>query len=86
MDFISRAGRRFFRCSSASCRSKRFLRREVWYCQRLGLFQPTVAIGLASVVPLDLEMLAEHFQLSLDGAQIPVDTRILELADAVHWR
>ncbi len=58
---------------------QRLLRREVRQRQPLRALQPAVAVGLAALVALDVEMLAEHLQLALDGAQVTLQARVLEL-------
>ena len=58
---------------------QRLLWCEIGHGQRFGLFQPTISVRFAAIITFDLEMLAEHSQLPLDGAQIAVDAGILQL-------
>ena len=55
------------------------MRCELWHGQALRALQPAVAVGFAALVALDLEVLAEDFELALDGAQVAIKARALEL-------
>ena len=59
---------------------QRFLRAQVGHRQAGGVLQPAVAVGFAALVALDAEMLAEHFQLALDGAQVAFKAGVFQLA------
>ena len=58
---------------------QRFLGSQLGHGQALGALAPAVTVGFAAVVALDVEMLAQGFDLALDGAQVALKTCALQL-------
>ena len=53
---------------------------EVRNSECLGLLEPAITVGFVAVVAFDVEVLTEHFELSLYGPQITFYPRIFELS------